>query len=110
MSGFIVVIPHIARYGPGRAERRPVGRCTIPAFAMTADRRHRPMDRQHDQHHRRPAPQRQCDRAEHGSQRRAAAYGDQRVHTISVIAVTRLLGFKRTGPDLKVAILKAIKS
>ena len=26
------------------------------------------------------------------------------------IAVTRLLGFKRTGPDLKVAILKAIET
>ena len=74
--------PH-PQVGPGRAGRRPAGPCTIPALAMTADRRHRPMDRQHDQHHRRPPPQRQCDRAEHGSQRRAAAYGDQRVHTIS---------------------------
>ena len=25
------------------------------------------------------------------------------------VAVTRLLGFKRTGPDLKIAILKAIE-
>ena len=28
----------------------------------------------------------------------------------AAIAVTRLLGFRRTGPDLKVAILKTIRS
>ena len=28
----------------------------------------------------------------------------------AAIAVTRLLGFKRTGPDLKAAILKAVRT
>jgi hypothetical protein len=75
--------PAQGQVGAGRAGRRSAEFSAIVSCAVTADRRHRPAAGQHDQHRGRPPSQRQLGRAQHGSQRRGPASGDERVDTIS---------------------------